>query len=207
MTVSAILTAAGESTRMGRPKPLLPWPACGGDVPLIEYQVAQLRAAGAGQVIAVVGFAADLVAPIARAAGAVVVENPDYAAGKTTSIRAGLGAVDGRARAITLLAVDQPRPASIIRAVIEAHLAGGAAVTSPRHGGRGGHPIAFDARLAPELGEITEQGQGIREVIARHQGRSLRVEIDDPAVRLDLNTPGEYERAYAAAGAQARNTS
>ena len=204
MTVSAILTAAGESTRMGRPKPLLAWPSGrGGDVALVEYQVSQLVCAGVDQVVVVVGFRGDEVASLARAAGAATVDNPDYAAGKTTSIRAGLGAVDAGAGAIVLLAVDQPRAASIIRAVIDAHLAGGAAVTSPRHRGRGGHPIAFDARLGPELAAITEEGQGIREVIARHAGRAHRVEIDDPAVRLDLNTPAEYRRAYAAEAARA----
>ena len=202
MTVSAILTAAGESTRMGRPKPLLAWPSGRGDVTLIEYQVSQLVCARVDQVVVVVGSRGDEVAPVASAAGAATVDNPDYAAGKTTSIRVGLAAVDAAARAIVLLAVDQPRAAAIIRAVIDAHLAAGAAVTSPRHRGCGGHPIVFDARLVPELVAITEEGQGIREVIARHAGRAHRVEIDDPAVRLDLNTPAEYRRAYTAEAAR-----
>ena len=197
MTVSAILTAAGESSRMGSPKPLLPWPSGrGDDTTLVEYQVSQLRCAGIDEIIVVLGHSADEIEPLVSRAGVKSVLNPDYLRGKTTSIRAGLARIDAGAETVLLLAVDQPRPASIISRVLQAHTLSGAAVTSPLHLGRGGHPIAFDSRLLPELGEITEEGQGIREVIGRHLSRVHRVEIEDPAVRLDLNTPEDYRRGY-----------
>ena len=207
MTVSAILTAAGESSRMGSPKPLLPWPSGrGDDMTLVEYQVSQLRCAGIDEIVVVLGHRAEEVEPLVRGAGVQSVLNPDYQSGKTTSIRAGLAKIDARASTVMLLAVDQPRPASIIRRVLEAHALSGAAVTSPLHRGRGGHPIAFDSLLLAELREITEEGQGIREVIGRHLSRVHRVEIDDPAVRLDLNTPGDYRRGYDSAAGPAAAT-
>ncbi len=183
---------------MGRPKPLLPWPdGSGSDMALIEYQITQLKVAGAHEVIVVLGHRSDEVAPLVTGAGVSYVVNPDYAAGKTTSIKAGLGRVDPAAEAIVLMAVDQPRPESIISRVLQAHRESGAAVTSPIHRGRGGHPIVFTARLIPELKEITELNQGIREVIERHRSDVHRVEIGDPNVRLDLNTPEDYEAGYA----------
>ncbi len=207
MTVSAILTAAGESSRMGSPKPLLPWPSGrGDDMTLVEYQVSQLRCAGIDEIVVVLGHRAEEVEPLVRGAGVQSVLNPDYHSGKTTSIRAGLAKIDARACTVMLLAVDQPRPASIIRRVLEAHALNGASVTSPLHRGRGGHPIAFDSLLLPELREITEEGQGIREVIGRHLSRVHRVEIDDPAVRLDLNTPEDYRRGYDSAAGSAAAT-
>ena len=197
MTVSAILTAAGESSRMGSPKPLLPWPSGRGDeITLVEYQVSQLGCAGIDEIIVVLGHRAEEVQPFVRGAGVQCVLNPDYRRGKTTSIRAGLSKIDSCAETVMLLAVDQPRPAAIIRRVLETHRLSGAAVTSPLHSGRGGHPIAFDSVLVPELREITEEGQGIREVIGRHLPRVRRVAIEDPAVRLDLNTPEDYRRGY-----------
>jgi CTP:molybdopterin cytidylyltransferase MocA len=166
-------------------------------VTLIEYQIAQLRAAGAHEVIVVLGHRSDEVAPLVTGDGVSYVVNPHYATGKTTSIKAGLGRVNKAAEAIILLAVDQPRPASIIRRVLQAHREIGAAVTSPIHHGRGGHPIVFAAHLILELKEITERNQGIREVIKRHRSDVHRVEIGDPNVRVDLNTPEDYEAGYA----------
>ena len=197
MTVSAILTAAGKSERMGRPKPLLPWPnGSGSDVPLASYQVAQLKAAGVDDIIVVLGHRAEEVIPYVKGERVHYVINPDYAAGKTTSVKAGLSAVEPAAELVVLLAVDQPRPASIIRRVIAAHRKNGAAVTSPIHGTRGGHPIVFAARLVSELKQITEENQGIREVIERHRSEVHRVPIEEPNVRLDLNTPEDYKAGY-----------
>lgn len=197
MRVSAILTAAGESVRMGRPKPLLPWPdGSGSDVPLVTYQISQLMEAGVDEIVVVLGHRAEEVVPQVKAAGARHVVNPDYRDGKTTSIKAGLREIDPDAEAVVLLAVDQPRPAGIIRRVIEAHRDGDAAVTLPSYGGRGGHPIVFGAGLILELKKITEETRGIRRVVEKHQADVQRVEIDDARIRLDLNTPEEYEEGY-----------
>ena len=195
--ISAILTTAGESTRMGRPKPLLPWHG----VTLVQYQVRSLTDAGASEVIVVLGHEADLVAPYVKGPGVRYVENSDYPLGKTTSIKAGLQAIDPHANAVLLLAVDQPRPTEVIAAVIRAHLESKALITSPRYQGHGGHPLIFSASLKGELERITEERQGIREVFQAHRREVTEAEIDDPIVRLDLNTPEAYEEAKMRYGA------
>lgn len=189
--VSAILTAAGESKRMGRSKPLLAWRG----VTLIEHQIGALTDGGAAEIVAVLGHKADEVAPKAAGMGARCVLNADYREGKTTSIKAGLSAVSADADAIMLLAVDQPRAAAIVAAVIAAHYAGGALITSPRYRGHGGHPLIFAASLRDELARISERKQGIREVFQRHRDSVYEHPIDDPMIRLDLNTPDAYEKA------------
>ena len=189
--VWAILTAAGESTRMGRPKPLLPW--CGAT--LVERQVSALADAGAVHVVVVVGHEADAVIPYVTHPGASYVVNLDFLSGKATSVKAGLRAVSKGADAILLLAVDQPRPATVISRVIEAHLEAAALITSPRFEGHGGHPLIFAASLRAELEAISEETQGIRQVFQAHRHEVNEVPIDDPVVRLDLNTPEDYERA------------
>lgn len=191
--VSAILTAAGESTRMGAPKPLLPWRGA----TLVEHQVACLLDGGCDEVVVVLGHAADEVAPLVRGDGVRAVVNADYRLGKTTSIRAGLASADPSASAILLLAVDQPRTVAIVGRVVRAHLDGGGLITSPRYRGRGGHPLIFSAKLRPELEGITEENQGIREVFDAHRSDVLEVHLDDPMLRLDLNTPEDYEAAHA----------
>ena len=189
--VSAILTAAGESTRMGRPKPLLPWRGA----TLVERQVEALVDAGVSHVVVVLGHEAAMVGPYIVHPNAGCVINPDYRSGKATSVKAGLKAVPEDADAILLLAVDQPRPSEIISKVIRAHVESNALITSPRFEGLGGHPLIFAASLRPELEAISEEREGIREVFKAHRDQVLELTIDDPVIRLDLNTPEDYERA------------
>ncbi len=195
--ISAILTAAGESRRMGRPKPLLPWRGA----TLIERQIRALLDARVAEVVVVLGHEAASVSARIEGMGVRCVVNPDYRAGKTTSIKAGLNAVSADADAIMLLAVDQPRTADIIAAVIAAHDAGGALITSPRYDGHGGHPLIFSASLRHELSRISEGKQGIREVFQAHRDSVHEFAIDDPMIRLDLNTPDAYEAAVRRYGA------
>ena len=189
--VSAILTAAGESTRMARSKPLLPWHGS----TLILCQIDSLLQGGVDEVVVVLGHMHEQVAPHAEGHGVRWVLNPEYRTGRATSIKAGLAALDPRTDAMLLLGVDQPRPPEIVRSVLEAHAGASAPITAPRYGGRGGHPAVFAASLLPELAGISEQRQGIREVYEAHRDEVQRVEVEDPVVRLDLNTPQEYEAA------------
>src|SRR5262249_31372537 len=83
--VRALLLAAGESRRMGTPKQLLDWDG----QELVAYQVEQLRAAGADEVIVVLGHEAAAIARVAEAAGGRVVLNPEYRSGRASSVRVG----------------------------------------------------------------------------------------------------------------------
>jgi len=153
--ISAILLAAGESTRMGFLKPLLDWHG----VPLVGYQIRSLWDGGVSEIVVVVGHGHADVTPYVEAEGAKWVINPNYLDGKTTSIKVGLHAVSRHATGFLLLSVDQPRPPSVVKAVLDSHLERGAAVTSPRHKRRNGHPIVFSWLLRPELEAITEEKQ------------------------------------------------
>ena len=193
MTIAAILLAAGESSRMGRAKPLLPWMG----VTLVEKQIESLLEGGVEEVYVVTGAGGGEVAAVTDAPHVRRVHNPNYAAGKTTSVKAGVLALADDTEHIVLLAVDQPRPAWVIRRVLESHLSSSAPATSPRFEGHGGHPLVFDARLRGELESITEENEGIREVMRRHAAELNRAEFDSGIVRLDMNTPEAYEAALA----------
>lgn len=176
---------------MGQPKPLLPW--CG--VTLIEYQVANLLQAGIDEVIVVLGHQAEAILPHIEMLRASYVVNPDYKSGKTTSIKAGLGAVSLDADAIALLAVDQPRSADLIALVVHSHITKNSVITSPRYQGRGGHPVIFSATLRDEMESISEETEGLRAVFRAHEGEVDALHINDPQGRLDLNTYEDYEKA------------
>jgi len=190
--VSAILLAAGESTRMGRQKALLPWDG----TTLIQYQLRELTSIEqVREIIVITGHESGRIeATIAGYPRVLCVKNPAYKGGKVSSILAGLGAVDDAAEAIVLLAVDQPRPARVTEALVSAHLASGAAVTVPVRAGRRGHPIIFNRTVFPELLNISEASLGIRAVIKAHEQDLVELPIDDPAIHVDLNTPEDLPR-------------
>lgn len=191
--ITAILLAAGESSRMGEPKPLLDW---AGET-LIEYQVDQLRKAGIDEVIAVLGHAARRVRPLAERAGATIVMNVDYREGRASSLRAGAFALTSGASEIAVLSIDQPRPANIIRALLEDHLSTGALITLPTYEGKRGHPALLCGSLGPELKRVDEATKGLREIIHRRADAVHELAFDSDIVLLDINTPEDYERARA----------
>ncbi len=204
---SAILLAAGVSRRMGTLKALLDW---GGRF-LIIHQIVALREAGADEVVVVLGHRADELqarigvnSDVYALGNARCVLNPDYAEGKTTSIKTGLralSAIEDPAGVILFLNVDQPRSAATVGQVLQAHRDGnGALITIPTCHGKGGHPIAVSRALYDEMLDITEAAQGMRAVTERHKAETQRVELGAPELLWDVNTPEQYQAALAAAG-------
>jgi molybdenum cofactor cytidylyltransferase len=187
--VAAIVLAAGESTRMRRQKALLTWEGA----TLIEYQLAQLADVDEiTEIIVVTGHEPSRIREVAsRFERARTVHNDAYRTGKVSSIKAGLAAISVAADAILVLAVDQPRPAHLVRSVIDALTRERAMIAAPTCSGRRGHPVVFDRRMLPELLGINEETQGLRAVMRRHEQDIRDVELGDPIVNLDLNTPAD----------------
>jgi molybdenum cofactor cytidylyltransferase len=176
---------------MGRPKPLLVW----GDETLIEYQVSQLRDAGCDPVIVVLGAHEDAVRPLVRRAGGLAVINELYAEGRASSVRVGAGALGEELDRLLILNVDQPRPAEVHRCVLEAFAGTEALIAVPTYEGRRGHPVVFESSLFPELREVREATEGMREVMQRHETDILEVPFETAVVTLDMNRPEDYEAA------------
>ena len=102
--ISAIVLAAGMSSRMGQPKPVL---RIAGQ-PLLERVVATVRRSRVDEIVVVLGHEADRVRREVALDGATVVVNEAYAEGMSSSIRAGLRAVDPRAQGYVVVLGDQP---------------------------------------------------------------------------------------------------
>jgi len=189
---AAVLLAAGASSRMGRAKALLPWRGR----PLAAWQAEQL-AEHCGEVVVVLGSRAGSVGgAVAGLPRTRTVINDDWEAGRAGSIRAGVAALGPTADAVVIAGVDQPINAATIAALLDLLDAEPAAcIAVPRHGGRNGHPPCFRAALVPELLAVDEATEGLRAVHRRHADATAFVDLDDPTVLLDLNTPRDYDRA------------
>lgn len=193
MTIAALLLAAGESTRMGRLKQLLPWDG----EPLLAWQARQLREGGAEEVVVVLGHATAEIAPHVPDVARVVI-NEDYKQGRATSLKRGAEALSDETEAVLILSVDQPRPSWLTKRLIERWRDGHPLVVSPRFAKGFGHPILLDGSLLPELQDVEESTLGLRAVIDRHIKRAVSIPVSNDALHVDLNTPADYEAALAA---------
>ena len=171
---------------MGQLKALLPWR----EATLLQYAERELRAA-VDRTIVVLGHRAGELAPLV---GEHVV-NPRYREGRSTSIEAGMRAAPAEADAVLVANVDQPRPASILKALVAAHQ--GALISRPVYGEEHGHPTVFDRALFDELRHLSEETEGMKSVLRRHAEAIRNVPFDDDVVLLNLNQPGDYQSALA----------
>ena len=189
--VSAILTAAGKSTRMERPKLLLEW----NGTTLLEYVVSSLCLPHVSEVIVVLGHqSAQIQIPDSDPRVRYVV-NEQYETGRSESIKCGLKHIDQLSENILLIGVDQPRTPEIISRIIDAHLRKGSLITSPRFEGKGGHPLMFSRTLKEQLATINEDTQGMREIFRLYRDKVTNIELQEPMVCLDINTTEQYQRA------------
>lgn len=191
----AVIPAAGESLRMGRPKPLLPF----GDGTVLGAVAAALSAGGAGEVVVVTAPGDLALARLVERLGLSRAVNPVPSRGMLSSIQAGIAALGGGAalarRGAPLLVCPADLPelaAATVRALLAA-LHAGAGLAVPAHGGRRGHPLAVAPRHVPEI-ETLEQSLGLRRLLDLHPGELAEVVVDDPGAVDDADTPADYRR-------------
>ena len=196
-SLAAILLAAGEGRRMGRPKALLEFPGGAAPRTSIDLCLAALAAADCSEIIVVLGAAAADIAPRGPAARARAIINPRWAEGMVTSIQAGLRALAGEYAACLLQLVDTPLASPALVAELAAlWRRTGAPLALISDGRRTGHPVIFERALAGEILAL-EASQGANEVLCRHRSRAVYLETDEPGPFIDLDTPEDYRSARA----------
>jgi molybdenum cofactor cytidylyltransferase len=188
--IAAVVLAAGRSSRMGQHKLLLPL----GDRPLVAHAVAAACASMADPVLVVLGHEAERVRAALPPGRFRIMENPDFARGIASSLRAGIEAVPpGCAGAIVLLG-DQPLvSAQVVDRLVEDARAHPDSIVAATYGGHRGNPVYFPRRYFAELAAV-EGDEGGRSVLATHQAYVRLVECADVASMLDIDLPDDYDR-------------
>jgi len=191
--IVGVILAGGGSSRLGRPKQLLPL----GDRPVLAHTLAHALAADLDSVIVALGHEAATVQERIDFAGAQVVVNDAYREGQSTSLRAGLAALPPDTDAALFILGDQPLiGAAVHDALIAARRATGAPIVMPTYEGVRGNPVLIARELFPELAEVTGD-QGARGVIRAHSAAVHEVAIPGPPLTDDLDTKEDYERLLA----------
>ena len=188
---TAILTAAGYSSRMGRSKSLLPW----NGTTLIKHQVCSLRRGGCCEVVVVLGHQSDELSSELDGLDVILAENTDYKTGRISSIKCGVQTASSEADCYVFLGVDQPRHFSIVATLIKSHVRTKSLITSPRFEEKGGHPVIFSSKLRKEILALEEGDGGLRKVFNEYRDVVNEVKFSDQEIHLDLNTLEEYETA------------
>ena len=184
--IAAIILAAGQSSRMGQHKLLLPLLG----KPLLLHAAASALAAGCDDVLVVVGYRAEAVRQLLSDQPVRVVENPDFAQGQSTSVRAGIAALTPQTEAALILLGDQPLVSpAILQRLMLAWRDTARPIVAPYYAGQRGNPVLFARALFPELLTVTGD-QGGREVLQRH---AAEIYIAQTEAAQDLDTWQEYQ--------------
>ncbi len=189
--LEGILLAAGESRRMGYPKPLL---KLGNETYLAHLARAMLAAVP--RLTIVIGAHADRVrCAIPSDPRVAVVYNPNYRRGQLSSIKAAIRSIPLNTTAVLIHLTDQPTVrAATFGAAVTRYRESKSPIVIARYRGRRGHPVLFDRELFAELLEAPED-QGARVVVNADPARVSYVDVDDPGILLDLDTPEDLDRA------------
>jgi CTP:molybdopterin cytidylyltransferase MocA len=181
---AAIILAGGESSRMGAPKALLEV----GGITFAERLV-RTFAAVCDPVLLVTGANAGIYAP-----PAVEVHNPLWRQGQLTSLQAGLRALPVDVPAAFFCPVDCPLfRDDTVAALWSVFQAQPTAFVIPRQGDRRGHPVLAGPRAIASLLALPASAQA-RDVVHRFRPETTYVDVDDPGIFADIDTPADYQR-------------
>jgi molybdenum cofactor cytidylyltransferase len=186
--MAGIVLAAGSSSRLGSPKQLLLWR----NKPLV-YTVAQTAiSAGLSPVVVVTGSHGREVERALTDLPVVLVENPHWEAGQSTSVKAGLSALPEIVGGAVFLLSDQPQvPDTRIRSLVDTHAQTLSPIVAPQIDGQRGNPVLFDRDTFSDFLAL-EGDAGGRKLFSQHQ--VTWVEWNDRDLLLDVDTPEDYQR-------------
>ena len=193
--LEGLLLAAGESRRMGYPKPLLKI-----DGKTFIEKISATMLAVVPRLVIVLGAHADRIRPaIPRDSRIAIVENPNYSRGQLSSLKVGLGAIQPNSDGVIVHLVDHPMvDVGSFRAIIDSYERTPRPIVIARSGGHRGHPVLFDRTVFAELQRAPE-AEGARYVVNADSSRVEYVDLDDSGINLDLDTPADLARAGLAA--------
>jgi molybdenum cofactor cytidylyltransferase len=190
--LAAVILSAGASTRMGRPKALLPYR----EGTFLEHLIQATRHPRIGITRVVLGAGADNIKAVAKLDDSIVVLNREWELGQLSSIWAGVRSLEGiETDGIVLCPVDHPLvSARLVSELVDRFYEEKKAIVLPTYKGKRGHPVIFSSDLFGELLAAPAE-TGARTVVWAHAADVLEVPTDEEGVILNLNDPDMLKRA------------
>jgi CTP:molybdopterin cytidylyltransferase MocA len=156
--------------------------------------ITALREGGAGSVLVSVRDPEGPEGRETRTMGGIPVLNPDPGPGPISSLQTGLRTLPPDTPGVLFCPVDHPlfRPQTV-EALIRTFRETSPPIVTPAFQGRRGHPVLFGCEVFPEL-MSEELPQGARTVVARYLDRRVVLDVQDPGILADINTPEDFHR-------------
>jgi molybdenum cofactor cytidylyltransferase len=188
--VSAILLAAGLSSRFGKAKQLAEFEG----MTLVSRAVATLELAPVGEIVVVVGHRATEVARALEGTTAKIIVNENYETGLGSSLKTGVGALSKESRAVVVCLADQPFvTAELIGRIVSRYRRTGADVVASFSEGLVAPPVLFSSKLYGEMAELRGD-KGAKFIIEKHPGfEKVQVKSD---LLLDVDNEEDLMRAH-----------
>jgi len=193
--IVAVILAAGESSRMGRPKALLPIQG----VSFIEKIVGALKSAKIARIIVVLGHEAEEMRRQIGEMPVTILVNDEYKKGQLSSLIAAIRNLESSEDAqgidgILVHLVDHPYiSAGLVNVMVDKFYAAKKSIVIPRYRGRRGHPVIFSQTLFSEL-LAAPLDQGAKAVVYAHRDDTLEFDTEEEGVTIDIDTPQAYRR-------------
>jgi molybdenum cofactor cytidylyltransferase len=190
--IVAVVLSAGESSRMGRPKALLP---IDGET-FIERIVAALKQTRVGKIIVILGHNASELQPKISHLPVEILINTDYKLGQLSSLQLAVRhlQLDHDCDGMLVHLVDHPylTPA-LVQEMIRRFYETKKRIIVPKFHGKRGHPVIFSRELFAELLSAPAD-QGAKAVVNAHRADTLEVETEEAGIALDIDTPELYQQ-------------
>lgn len=189
--ITAIVLAAGLSSRMGRPKQLLPW----GDTTVLGQTIGNLQRSRVNEVVVVSGYQAQEVESVSAQLGVQTFFNELYASGgMISSVQTALRHLPDNREAILVMLADQPMvETATIDRLVDAWSENKGELVAPVIRGRRGNPVLIGRRYFDELLALP-LGAAPRELVNRHNAELHLVEVKTDSILRDLDESEDYER-------------
>ena len=189
MKISAVIVAAGLSSRMGSFKPLLPI----GNKSALQREVDTFLACGVSPVVVVCGHRADevrsVLAPYRE--DVIAVFNPDYREDMFLSVKLGVASLPKDTEGFFFLPADCPAvSADSLLKLMEGFRLAQETICIPKYKGRRGHPPLLSGGLRRDIAEY-QGGGGLKKFMSQYP--VLEISVEDPEINRDMDTPEEYE--------------
>jgi molybdenum cofactor cytidylyltransferase len=184
--LAAVILSAGASSRMGRPKALLPYR----EGTFLEHLIDVTRHPRIGVMRVVLGAGAENIQSAAKLDPSIVLVNSEWEKGQLSSICAGIRSLEGISTdGMVLCPVDHPLvSARLVSDLVERFYAENRAIVVPTYDSRRGHPAIFSSALYAEL-LAAPLDKGARAVVWAHAADVLEVPTDEEGVVLNINDP------------------
>ena len=190
--IVAVVLSAGESSRMGRPKALLPIDGR----TFIEKIVAALKKSSVAKVMVVLGHNADEMIQRIEHLPVEILVNPDYKLGQLSSLQVAVRRLEREPDCDGMLVhlVDHPYVnTELVQTMIKRYEDTGKLIVVPRYNGKRGHPVIFSRKLFSEL-LAAPMDQGAKAVVNAHRDDTLEIDTEAEGVTVDIDTPELYRQ-------------